>query len=139
MKILHLICTNGISGAEKNLNFLLPELLAEKDLPALLNYLDIYVHASFVETMSTAIMQAMAFGKGIVASNVAGINNMITNKQDGILVSIQKPEEMAEAIEKIILNLEYKLHLEENALAIAKNKFRDFKMFLSYKAIFNKV
>lgn len=31
MKILHLICTNGISGAERHLNFLLPGM-------AVLNY-----------------------------------------------------------------------------------------------------
>ena len=41
-------------------------MLAESELPAFLNSLDIYVHASFGETMSTAIMQAMACGKAIM-------------------------------------------------------------------------
>ena len=51
-------------------------MLAENELIDLMRSLDIYVHASMGETMSTAIMQAMASGKPIVASDVPGIKNM---------------------------------------------------------------
>ncbi|MBK8495622.1 MAG: glycosyltransferase family 4 protein [Chitinophagaceae bacterium] len=53
---------------------------------AFLQSLDIYVHASLGETMSTAIMQAMACKLPIVASDVNGINNMIIHGKTGILV-----------------------------------------------------
>ena len=44
----------------------------------LLQGLDIYVHATFGETMSNSIMQAMAVGLPVVASAVSGVTNMVT-------------------------------------------------------------
>lgn len=44
----------------------------------LLRNLDIYVHASFGETMSNSIMQAMAVGLPVIASAVSGVTNMVT-------------------------------------------------------------
>jgi glycosyltransferase involved in cell wall biosynthesis len=44
----------------------------------LLRSLDIYVHATFGETMSNSIMQAMAVGLPVVASAVSGVTNMVT-------------------------------------------------------------
>ncbi|MBK7557617.1 MAG: glycosyltransferase [Chitinophagaceae bacterium] len=46
-----------------------------------------YLYSCFLgETMSTAIMQAMACGKPIIASDVPGIDNMIEHDITGILV-----------------------------------------------------
>ncbi|MFC4262694.1 glycosyltransferase family 4 protein [Ferruginibacter yonginensis] len=110
-------------------------MLNENALVYFLQKLDVYVHASFGETMSTAIMQAMACGKAIVASDVDGINNMITNQKDGLLVPVNQVNEMANAIETIILNPVLKASLEAAALNTATQKFSDRQMFLSYKAI----
>ncbi len=114
-------------------------MLNENELVCFLQKLDIYVHASFGETMSTAIMQAMACGKAIVASDVDGINNMITNHKNGLLVPIQQVNEMASALDQIILQPALKLQLENESLKTATEKFSDRKMFLSYKAIFDKL
>jgi glycosyltransferase involved in cell wall biosynthesis len=44
----------------------------------LLRRLDIYVHATLGETMSNSIMQAMAVGLPVIASDVSGVTNMVT-------------------------------------------------------------
>jgi glycosyltransferase involved in cell wall biosynthesis len=44
----------------------------------LLRSLDLYVHASFGETMSNSVMQAMAVGLPVIASAVSGVTNMVT-------------------------------------------------------------
>ena len=111
-------------------------LLNEKELVNFIQGLDIYVHASLGETMSTAIMQAMACGKAIVASDVDGINNMIDNGVTGLLVKVKDKVQMANAIESIITNRVLKTNLESAALNTAKLKFNNRTMFLSYKKIF---
>ena len=110
-------------------------LLSEKDLPDFLNDLDIYVHASFGETMSTAIMQAMACGKAIIASDVDGIKNMITDGEDGLLVEVKNENKLAEKILLLLNNDSIKKKLESNAHLKAQQAFSNTRMFNSYKKI----
>jgi len=121
-------------GIEDNVIFL--GMLPESGLPHFLLGLDVYIHASFGETMSTAIMQAMACGKAIVASNVAGINNMIMDNNNGLLVAVTDSSAMANAIAMIVEDGQLKEKLEHNALLYAQDKFSDRRMFLDYQAVF---
>lgn len=52
--------------------------LGEEGVRDLLRSLDIYVHATFGETMSNSIMQAMAVGLPVIASAVSGVTNMVS-------------------------------------------------------------
>lgn len=111
-------------------------LLNEKELVNFIQELDIYVHASFGETMSTAIMQAMACGKTIIASDVNGINNMIIDGVTGILVPVQNTEAMKKAILQLIENKPYSDTLSSEAFNFAFTNFSNKKMLQSYKALF---
>ena len=112
-------------------------MLNEKELPNFLNSLDIYMHASHGETMSTAIMQAMACGKAIVASDVDGIKNMIIDGPTGVLVELKNETSMADAIFSIVNSEELKTTLETNAHEFALTQFSNFQMFAKYSEIFN--
>ncbi len=111
-------------------------LLPETELPAFLNNCDIYIHASLGETMSTAIMQAMACKLPIIASDVDGINNMLVQEQTGLLVKPQQPQLLCNAIVKLIQDTSLVQQLAATAYAEAHNKFSNKKMFEAYKAIF---
>ena len=52
--------------------------LSAEGVRNLLRTLDIYVHATFGETMSNSIMQAMSVGLPVIASAVSGVTNMVT-------------------------------------------------------------
>ena len=112
-------------------------MLAEKRLPAFLNSLDIYVHASLGETMSTAIMQAMACGKAVIASDVDGINNMILDNKTGLLVLPKDKKALADAIEKLIFNDRLKQTISSAALTYAKQNFSNEIMFDKYSKLFS--
>lgn len=60
-------------------------LLDETQIIHFLQGLDFYVHASFAETMCTAVMQAMACGLPVLASDIPGINNITENGKNAIL------------------------------------------------------
>lgn len=111
-------------------------MISEKDLVTFLQNLDVYVHASFGETMSTAIMQAMACKLPVVASDVSGINNMITNNVTGLLVLPQNESELFGAIQQCIINPYLRELLAQNAFNYAQANFSTQKMMASYKNIF---
>ena len=111
-------------------------MLPEKSLPHFLNSLDLYIHASFGETMSTAIMQAMACEKPIIASDVEGINNMLTDLKTGVLVAPSDINLLAEAIWKIYNDKTFSRMLAENALEYARKNFSQTRMFDQYSLIF---
>jgi L-malate glycosyltransferase len=111
-------------------------MLEEPELVAFLQRLDIYIHASLGETMSTAIMQAMACGLPIVASDVPGINNMISDHATGLLVPVKDPRAMADAIGQLINNPAKAAELAANAFNFAVQNYSNKKMLESYKAIF---
>jgi glycosyltransferase involved in cell wall biosynthesis len=108
-------------------------MLNEPELTVFLNSLDIYVHASFGETMSTAIMQAMACGLPVIASDVNGINNMITNFLNGILVPVKDELSMARAIDHLINDPLLKKSLGQNARIYAMDNFSNQTMLYNYK------
>ena len=112
-------------------------MLEEKALVSFLQQLDIYIHASLGETMSTAIMQAMACGKPVIASDVPGINNMVDNNITGILVPAQKAEEMAAAILQLINSPQLAEELANHAFVFAKENYSNKIMLDRYNVIFN--
>ena len=108
--------------------------LQQADLIDFLQSLDLYIHASLGETMSTAIMQAMACGLPIIASDVDGINNMITKSVTGILVSPKNAALLAEAIIDCIKNPIMMQTLAKNAHQYALNHFSNETMLQAYKS-----
>lgn len=52
-------------------------LLDQAELVDFLRETDIYVHATLGEASSTAILQAMAVGLPVVASDVSGVDTML--------------------------------------------------------------
>jgi glycosyltransferase involved in cell wall biosynthesis len=77
-------------------------MIAESEAVDFLNELNIYVHASLGETMSTSIMQAMACARPIIASDVNGINNMVIHQATGILVPPVDVNALVSAMEGIL-------------------------------------
>jgi L-malate glycosyltransferase len=107
-------------------------VLHEADLISFLQSLDLYVHASLGETMSTAIMQAMACGLPVIASDVDGINNMITQNVTGILVMPKNEYILADVIIDCIKNPSLLQTLAENAYQYALNNFSNQTMLARY-------
>ena len=69
------------------------------DVPNILNMLDILIHASIEpEPFGRVILEGMAAGKPIIGTNSGGTPEQIINGETGILVPMDDPDKMAEAI-----------------------------------------
>lgn len=113
-------------------------MLSEKELAKFLRSLDIYVHASYGETMSTAIMQAQATALPIIGSNVKGINNVIENEENGFLYELENAQSLADKIDELMMNPEKQTRFSEASLTFATNNLSFQKMWASYEALFVK-
>jgi len=63
---------------------------------------DLFVLASLFEGMPNVVMEAMAVGKPVVATDVNGARELMEDGQTGVIVPPKKPEILAKAIEELI-------------------------------------
>jgi len=117
----------------------LPGHLGEDELIAWFQSLDIYLHASSGETLSTSLLQAMAVGLPIVASDVPGIDNLLSGEPDcGVLVKNSTPERFSEAVENIIINTGYAKQLALAARQRVVEAYSQETMFEGYSTLLDK-
>jgi glycosyltransferase involved in cell wall biosynthesis len=82
---------------------------------------EVFVLPSFYEGFGLPILEAMANGVPVIAGNNSGMVEIVG--EAGILINPYKPEEIAEAIKKVIQDKNFKEKLVEKGLKQAK-KFR---------------
>lgn len=76
--------------------------LPEATMGAWFAGLDVYVHATDGEGFSNALLGAAAAGLPIVASDVAGVHDMLSDASNASLVTPRDPIAFAEAVEHLI-------------------------------------
>jgi glycosyltransferase involved in cell wall biosynthesis len=76
------------------------------DIPDLLDIMDIFVYPTFREALGISVIEAMAMGKVIVATDDAAIPELITGGQEGLLVHPGDPQGIAAAVIDLLNNPE---------------------------------
>jgi len=77
---------------------------ARSDVPELLRELDVFVLPSLGEGISNTILEAMASGLPVVATNVGGNSELVEQDKTGFLVPPNDPKAMAEAMNRYMEN-----------------------------------
>lgn len=90
------------SGLAKN--FVITGWQDSENIPAILSAIDVVLHATNIESMGIALMEAMAAKKPIVASNIGGIPDRIKDGVTGWLFSAGDYKQAASKIENIYNN-----------------------------------
>ncbi|HHD63369.1 MAG TPA: glycosyltransferase family 1 protein [Desulfobulbaceae bacterium] len=117
----------------------LPGMLDPQALSAWLQSLDIYLHASEGETLSTSLLQAMATGLPIVASDVPGIRNLVGGDNAcGLLVSSQSPQEFADSVLKLFKDDALRDTIGKQGHDMVLSKYSQEKMFNAYDRLLQK-
>jgi glycosyltransferase involved in cell wall biosynthesis len=71
-------------------------------MPSLYNVSDLVVLPSIYEPFGKVLVEAMACGKPVVATQTSGIPEVVLNNETGILVPPRRPTFLAQAIIKIL-------------------------------------
>lgn len=73
------------------------------DLPGVLAALDVFALPSLTEGMPLSLMEAMAAGLPVVATDVGGVSELVIHEQEGLLVDDPAdPTAMANAVERLL-------------------------------------
>jgi glycosyltransferase involved in cell wall biosynthesis len=67
-------------------------------MPMLYSISDIVVMPSLMEAVSLSALETMSIGKPLIATNIGGFPDIITNNETGILVPPRDPESIVEAL-----------------------------------------
>jgi len=106
----------GISG-----NISLPG--ARRDIPDLLSACDVFVLSSVREGLPVSLLEAMASGCAIAATNVGGIPETVRDGESALLVSPEEPRTLAGAIGRLLGSRELGTRLGEKASRIIDEKY----------------
>jgi len=78
-----------------------------RDLPSLYDSHDIFVNSSNVDNFPGALVEAACCGLPIVSTSVGGIKDMISNRQNGILVDRNDHKALAAGVIEIVENCDF--------------------------------
>ena len=88
------------------------------------NAADVFVCPSIWQDPSpTVIKEALSFGKPVVATNVGGTSAIITHGYNGLLVSPNDAEALADAVNLLLTDHEYAEKLGSNGRKVVEKKF----------------
>lgn len=100
---------------------------------------DIFVLPSYFEGQPVALLEAMAYGCAIVASETGGIPHMITDGQTGILVTPRDEVALRQGIERALTDRELCHRLGENARHKVQDEFSIDKNMEELLQVYRKV
>ncbi|WP_373493149.1 glycosyltransferase family 4 protein [Aquiflexum sp.] len=94
------------------------------DVPQILNGLDIFILPSILpDPLPTTVLEAMAAGKPVVATNQGGATEMVVDKETGLLIPYDNPEESAVKVQQLIENPELRRQMGRKGQERAKEFF----------------
>ena len=99
---------------------------------------DIFILPSFHEGLSYAILEAMSKQLFIIANNIPGVNSLVKNNYNGILIDNNSSKLYIREIEKVILNRNLLKKFSNGCLSVAK-KFDRIDFLLEYSKFLNQI
>jgi glycosyltransferase involved in cell wall biosynthesis len=101
---------------------------------------DVFILPSFSEGFPNVIMEAMACGTPVIATNVGGISELVKNNQNGFLVDPRNEKTLTDKINYVLnLPLEEKKEIIRNAQENIRKNFSVEKMVREYQLLYEKI
>ena len=102
--------------------------LNEVEIVQFLRDLDVYVQSSRGETVSTSVLQAFGTGTTVVASDVAGLRDLVRDAVDGFLVPAGCAEALADRLSTLADDALLRRQVGEEGRARAVRDFSAARM-----------
>ena len=110
-----------------------------KDIKNLYKGSDLYVNASEHEALSFLIIEAMAAGLPVIATDMGGNRDIVNDKTGcGLLVEYDNPESMARAMKQLMENPALLAHCRDNAKKAIEETFEIHKLALDTYRVYEK-
>lgn len=114
-------------------------MLNKSALREYLSKCTVFVLPSLFETMGTVLLEAMASGKPVIASDIPGPNNIIENGYNGYLFEKGNVKELSKSLELLIRNENLRKETGLAALKTVTKHYTYEKVALDYLKVFNQI
>jgi L-malate glycosyltransferase len=109
------------------------------DVLSLHKIFDVFVMSSVTEGLGTSLLDAMACGKPVVATEAGGIPEVVEEGLTGLLVPTRNPEAMAVAIVRLLNDAALRRQMGEAALLSVRERFSVERMVLDTLRVYQRV
>lgn len=96
----------------------------------------VFVLPSVFETFGIVVIEAMASGKPVIASDIPGPRDIITHGKDGLLFEKQSSKELSKHLELLLEDKTLMENLGENARKTVENNYTFEKISTKYLELF---
>jgi glycosyltransferase involved in cell wall biosynthesis len=110
-----------------------------QDVPDILSASDVSVMASHYEGIPRALMESMALGLPVVATDVPGTHSLIQSGQTGLLVEYGDVSGLSSAIAKVLNDPELAGRLGKNGKHLVQTKFDEYTVADRVEAVYNHI
>jgi glycosyltransferase involved in cell wall biosynthesis len=107
------------------------------DVPALLAAVDVSVMPSLNEALSNVLLESMAAGAPVVATNVGGTAEALVNGDNGLLIPPADPRALAEAIVQLLRHPSLARELGDRGRRTVSTRFSLDRMVASTEAVYD--
>ncbi len=94
-----------------------------KQVPNLLMTSDLFVRPSRFEGFGNSFIEAMAAGLPIIGTPVGGITDFLVDSQTGLMVPVDDPLKLAQAITRLAKDRKLALKLSQNGRKLVKEQY----------------
>lgn len=112
---------------------------ARSDVPEIMRGLNCFVLPSLAEGISNTILEAMSSGLPVIATEVGGNADLVSNHQTGILVPPANPEVMAKAIVEMATSPAQARAMGQAGRLEAERKFSIQTMLDNYRRVYDRL
>lgn len=104
-----------------------------------MNIFDIGVLSSFYEGLPNVVLEMMALGKAVIATNVGGTPELIDNMEDGFLFQPGDQTQLVDLINSLLDNEKTRKAIGDNARQKVQAKFDIDTMLAAYENVYREV
>lgn len=110
-----------------------------QDIPDILSAIAIYCLPSLWEGLPIGLLEAMAMGKAIVATEIDGTKEVINHMENGLLIPVKQPRLLADALIILIQKENLRKDLGGKARELIKKEFTIDRMTNEIQTVYKQV
>lgn len=103
-----------------------------------LSGIDLFIMPSLSEGLPMALLEAMAYGKPVLASSVGGIPEVITDGESGVLVPPADSNALSRGILKLCMDQDFRTGMSQRAKELVGKTFSSGNMAEQYAALYSR-
>ncbi len=118
-------------GIARNVKF----LGMRRDIPVLLSLADIFIFPSRFEGMPNAVLEAMSHGLPIIATRVQGVDEIVHDDENGLLIPLEDPAALSAAMLRLLGNPSERQRLGRSARQTIESDYTVERMCRQYERV----